>query len=488
MQEIPNLILMSINETRDLVYRLWNDGHKYKDQLQNTKKELKETKDEFRKISEELKKTREELEKIKKAKENPKTSKNSSNPPSKDQKANIEPKEPESAEENLNKKKDKHRNGGRKLHEKPDAIKELFASTCPHCDSFVDKNSQSLEGVFENIELPQIAAIITQIRQYGGTCPCCEKKYKAELPSELENRSPFGQTVENFIIYMRYSHSISYQRLSILMYEMFQLKISQGAIAEILKRAKARTKPVIDKIQEKVRNSEVIYSDETSARTQGQTQWEWVFQNVDVCLHVIHASRGAKVIEEVMGTSKPEVWISDLYKAQEKHPAQKWQICLAHQIRDCNYGIDCGDKIFCPVMKEIILKAIETRNNFSSMTKENYLECCEHLKVWLKACLTLMPTEKNGIRLHKRYLKHRDNMLLFLDDFRISPTNNSSEQALRPSVIFRKVTNGFRSDWGRDFYAAIRSILHTGKRHGLSAYEAIIKALDSPDSFLPALS
>jgi len=99
-----------------------------------------------------------------------------------------------------------------------------------------------------------------------------------------------------------------------------------------------------------------------------------------------------------------------------------------------------------------------------------------------------MPTEKNGIRLHKRYLKHRDNMLLFLDDFRISPTNNSSEQALRPSVIFRKVTNGFRSDWGRDFYAAIRSILHTGKRHGLSAYEAIIKALDSPDSFLPALS
>ena len=272
------------------------------------------------------------------------------------------------------------------------------------------------------------------------------------------------------------------------MYEMFQLKISQGAIAEILKRAKARTKPVIDKIQEKVRASEVIYSDETSARVQSKNQWEWVFQNIDVCLHVIYASRAAKVIEEVMGASKPEVWVSDLYKAQEKHPAQKWQICLAHQIRDCNYAIDCGDEIFSPFMKEIILKAIETRNNFSSMTKENYLWCCQQLKVRLKACLTLMPTEKNGIRLHERYVKHRDNMLLFLDDFRISPTNNSSEQALRPSVIFRKVTNGFRSDWGRDFYAAIRSILHTGKRHGLSAYESLTKALDSPDSFLPALS
>ena len=83
MQEIPNLILLSINETRDLVYRLWNDGHKYKDQFEKTKKELKETK-------EELKKAREELEELKKAKGNPKTSKNSSNPPSKDQKANIQ--------------------------------------------------------------------------------------------------------------------------------------------------------------------------------------------------------------------------------------------------------------------------------------------------------------------------------------------------------------------------------------------------------------
>ena len=29
----------------------------------------------------------------------------------------------------------------------------------------------------------------------------------------------------------------------------------------------------------------------------------------------------------------------------------------------------------------------------------------------------------------------------------VPPTNNVSERALRPSVIFRKVTNGFRSLW-----------------------------------------
>ena len=64
-----------------------------------------------------------------------------------------------------------------------------------------------------------------------------------------------------------------------------------------------------------------------------------------------------------------------------------------------------------------------------------------------------------------------------LEDASIPPTNNSSEQAIRMSTVFRKVTHGFRSDWGRDLFAAVRSVVNTGKRQGLSAYQAIQKAL-----------
>ena len=44
------------------------------------------------------------------------------------------------------------------------------------------------------------------------------------------------------------------------------------------------------------------------------------------------------------------------------------------------------------------------------------------------------------------------------------------------STVFRNVTNGFRSDWGRDLFAAVRSVVNTGKRHGLSAFQAIQNA------------
>ena len=72
-------------------------------------------------------------------------------------------------------------------------------------------------------------------------------------------------------------------------------------------------------------------------------------------------------------------------------------------------------------------------------------------------CLASQPTNPHGRRLQKRYAKIQDHLFLFLEDATIPPTNNASEQAIRMSTVFRKVTNGFRSDWGRDLFAAVRS-------------------------------
>ena len=98
------------------------------------------------------------------------------------------------------------------------------------------------------------------------------------------------------------------------------------------------------------------------------------------------------------------------------------------------------------------------------------------LRRLLARCLALDPDTAHGRCLKKRYTAIQDHLFLFLEDASIPPTNNSSEQAIRMSTVFRKVTNGFRSDWA-DLFAAVRSIVNTGKRQGLSAYQAIQKAL-----------
>ena len=45
-------------------------------------------------------------------------------------------------------------------------------------------------------------------------------------------------------------------------------------------------------------------------------------------------------MDEVLQGHRPQVWVSDLYSAQRNHPAEQWQVCLAHQLRDCEYAIE----------------------------------------------------------------------------------------------------------------------------------------------------
>ena len=76
-------------------------------------------------------------------------------------------------------------------------------------------------------------------------------------------------------------------------------------------------------------------------------------------------------------------------------------------------------------------------------------------------------------RLQRRYQKYRDALFVFLYRTDVSPTNNVSERLLRPAVIHRKVSGGFRSDWGAKTYAALKSLTDTGALSGISPFDVI---------------
>ena len=61
----------------------------------------------------------------------------------------------------------------------------------------------------------------------------------------------------------------------------------------------------------------------------------------------------------------------------------------------------------------------------------------------------------------------------------IKPTNNGSERALRPCVTFRKIIGGFRTAWGAELYADIRSVLETARRRAIPPLQAIRLTLDA---------
>jgi transposase len=288
----------------------------------------------------------------------PKTPDNSSLPPSKGHKSDrpAGDKAPRKSRPGV----------GRALEPNPDRTVDATLDACPHCAAAFPADLQTPQQVYDRIELPPIKPDVTRVRLFGGRCACCGERATAAAPSGLEPGSPFGQSIAALVVYLHYAHAIGLERLSALMGEMFALTISEGAISNMLARAREPLLAAAAAIRETVTASPVVCSDETSARVTGKTWWEWVFVGTLAVLHVIRPSRGKAVVQALFGAVQPTVWVSDMLGSQRGHGLQ-WQVCLAHLLRDARYAVECGDTAFSAAFKRLLLRAIAIGRRWRSI-------------------------------------------------------------------------------------------------------------------------
>jgi transposase len=403
----------------------------------------------------------------------PKTPDNSSLPPSRGQKANV-------AEPAKGKKGRKgHPGVARVLAENPDATRNIHAELCT-CGTALATAGQELARAWDHVELPAIKPITTRINLFRATCPCCKARVTAPAPADMPEGSPFGPGITAVVAYLHGCQMVGFKRLTELCEALFGLTLSQGALSNILERMGKPFGAAAEQIATTVRTSEVIASDETSARVKGRTHWQWTFGCATAVYHLIAPSRGKCVPTEFLAGARPKVWLSDRLLAQCTH-AETHQFCLAHLIRDAQYAIDHGDAIFAPPFKAFLKEACAVGRRRPNLADRTIAAHRRRLERELDRLLRLKPTDVEGSHLRAAIeVTAHDKLLVFLTRRDVEATNNASERALRPSVIFRKVTNGFRSNWGAKVYADLCSIVATGRLAGRTALTAIRDALAAP--------
>jgi transposase len=395
----------------------------------------------------------------------PKTPDNSSKPPSQGQKPNAESKAKGKAKA--------HAGAHRPLHPNPTRRRDVLADHCSHCQADVSGVAQTAFQAYDRIEIPQITPDITRVTLHGGICPCCTKRFKASAPVGLEPGSPFGPNLRAFVLYLRFTQAISFERLARLMSDLLGLEISEGALVNILADSRRAFEAQVALIRRRLLAGTILQSDETGMRVAKKTWWNWVFHHDDSACFVIRPARGKAVVEEFLGDVRPEFWVSDRLAAQTGWADKGHQVCLAHLLRDIQYAIDAGDTAFAPAMHKLLRQAIaigRRRDRLKDATLQLY---AAKLETKLDRLLQIVPTAEQGEKLKKIIKKWRQNLFIFVTNRDLPPTNNGSEQALRPCVIFRKVTNCFRSQWAADLYADIRSVVETGRRRAIGALQAI---------------
>lgn len=415
--------------------------------------------------------------KLEKGQKPPTNSSNSSQPPSRDQKRNR----PADREPGRHGPPAGHPKFERPWVAQPNHIVVVKAACCQECQTDLHNEPGQLVQINQITELPVAAVEVIEVRQYAVVCPSCGQEQRPAPPAGLELGRRFGARLEATVVYYRQTQHMSYERTIQALHDLHQVEISQGGIDQIMQRAGQQAAQAVVPLAEAVRESAVVYSDETGARVAGDNWWQWVFSTATAVLHVMRFDRSRDVIKEVFGQKSVVVWVSDLYLPQMQALAEFHQICLAHQLRNLQAVIDQTPQAFWPRAMQALFRASihlhHERPDLAPRVFERQRQRLEQICDWL---LQRPLLEKEAKRLLRRFCKYRASLFVFLQRSDVDPTNNRSEHNLRPSVIHRKVLGSFRSEWGAHAYTALASVIGTAALTGLNAFEAIQKLIGTP--------
>jgi transposase len=385
-----------------------------------------------------------------------KTSRTSSKPPSTDRKEQREKSKPGGA-------KPGHEGHSRTIRDTPDEVVEHRPGCCSCCGAALvaDLPAETV-SIHEQIDLPEVKPLVTHHRRLAVICPTCGTRVVAPVPQAARS-TPFGPRLHAVATYLKTFQALSYERLQAALSDLFGLTLSQGGLMNLLRRAQERFAEGQASAVSSLRRAEVVASDETGVRIEGSNAYHWVFRSPEAVVHHASPTRAASVIREMMDGHRPAVWLSDRYAAQQGHGAAH-QTCLAHLARDVAYAVEVSEDPV-PWRLQLWLQAVFTlAEQVTTLAASTLSAKRRALERQLADILAAASACDLTRALQAKIGRARDQLLTFLDHpGLVEVTNNGCERSLRPAVVQRKVTNGYRAMWAAQGEAAVRTVVDTAR-------------------------
>jgi transposase len=391
-----------------------------------------------------------------------KNSKNSSTPPSKDRKPN----------------KDDTKKGDRKSRkginrspmppEKVDYFVNCILAHCPDCGSDQLNKEEKFESL-QQVELPEVKAIVTQFDCFRYTCTCCSSRSTASLPKGIPN-SAFGPRLMSLIATLTGALHLAKRDVITLLEDLYGIDICEGSIINVEERVANAIDAVYKRIHSVVTKSILCkHFDESSWRDQGRNCYVWVAGTNQAVCFKIDASRSKKAFLNFVGTLTPSPVVTDRY-AVYNDTSENHQYCLAHLIRDFRkYSERKGDdgKMGLAIEKEL-QKACKIHKRYRQeeiplKTRDRLLQNSRK-RLENRIYDGLANGSDDFAKFCESILDRFEKIWVFMKFADVEPTNNLAERDLRRIVLWRKKSYGTRSERGQRFVEKISSICGTLKR------------------------
>lgn len=374
----------------------------------------------------------------------------------------------------------------------PARVGEVFEAPvpcrCPGCGGDVEEVEVAKQ--FQT-EVPQVRPRVRQFNVHVGRCRACGRRVQGRHPLQTSDAlgaaaSQPGPNALALAAHLNKAGGMPYGKVVAFFFAAFEMKMCVGGLARALHRLTGRLEPTYQGFLLAIRESPVVYADETSMRVSGMRGWLWLFVSMRLTVYVQRMSRGSDVVEEVLGFDFPGILAHDGWSPYDKVVgALAHQQCLGHLDRRAKDLLEVatrGAVRFPRAVRALLGDGLDLRDrrDAGEISPHGLAVATGHLESRLTRLLSARITHEANCRFQKHLDKHCEEIFTFVRHEGVEATAWPADRATRPAVLFRKVSGGHRSNRGAHTHDVLLSVQRTCAQRGADPIGIFTKALHQP--------
>jgi transposase len=328
------------------------------------------------------------------------------------------------------------------------------------------------------VEIPR-RALLRRFDVHLGVCACCGRRIHPRHPWQTSDALDaaavqIGPEAQALIALLKNKLGLSYGDITTLMKDAWDIELTRGATAHMVRRAAQRAEPIYDAFKAMIPQRDTVYPDETGWKVGGRWHWLWDLVTDFFTVYCIRPSRGVDVLAEVLGMDYAGRMTHDGWAPYDRFLHAVHQQCLQHPLRrakDIMERLGGQRSRFARRVRDFILDALELRDRRreASISEHGYAIARGRLERRLDRLRSVRPRAKVCRTFRNHLVKHRDQGLTFLYEENLEATNGPAEQAIRPAVVNRKVSGGNRTWTGAHALEVLASLFATCRQNAIDA-------------------
>ena len=332
-------------------------------------------------------------------------------------------------------------------------------------------------------ELPKIEPIITEYQQHRLTCSGCGTVTCGVLPSGVPT-GQFGVRLLAFTALLMGHFRQSKRRAAFFLSDLLNMPCSPAATVKMQNRVAAVLEQPYEELRARLASEPQLFMDESPTKQANQKAWLWTAVASTYAVFAIFSSRAATALPKLLGDSFGGIINCD--RAKMYWRAKRLQWCWAHLKRDVQALVEHHDsqvkRLGIDLKRQVgIMFSIWHRYKSGSISWKTFRSEMQPVRHEVNALLLrgMFSGNKRLKGMCKELYTHREWLWTFVEHQGIEPTNNTAERALRPAVIYRKLSFGTQSEAGSRFIERMLTVSETCRLQKRSAFQWLCDAVEA---------